>query len=370
MDGGGDLPVVLVNELMASNRTAHSDEQGEFDDWVELFNPGDDDVELGGWTLSDDPAEPGKYTFPAGSRIEAGGYLVVWTDSDPEQGLFHTSFKLAKEGEDLVLKDGDRTVDALAFGPQCTDVSFGRSPDGSATWGFLESPSPGAANGALLAAPPDCEEPPPDPDGGSDGGVEPATGVRINELSPLNETLLDEAGEAEPWVELFNAGATAVSLQGHSLTENPQVPLRWVFPDLELEPGGYLILFLDGEAAEGTHHASVALPATGGRLLLLAPDQSPLDDVSWGPLGPGESAGRFPDGEGALVLQTAPTPGATNAGPAPGPDGGSPDAGSQDGGPGPADGGSPPDAGASDAGPISPDGGAPSDAGPSDGGDA
>ena len=85
--------LVVVNELMADNDTVAAVPQGEFDDWIELVNLGDQDVDLEGMYLSDNPDNLRKWAFPAQIIISAGGYLLVWADDDVDDspGL-HASF--------------------------------------------------------------------------------------------------------------------------------------------------------------------------------------------------------------------------------------------------------------------------------------
>lgn len=118
-------------------------------DWIELRNTGGSPASIAGWGLSDDPDEPGKWTFPAGATIPAGGYLVVLCDdldlSPPGGGLHHTNFKLSDTGEDLVLSDASGTViDSVSFGRQTAFESYGRS--GAGEWTYLAQPSPGVSN--------------------------------------------------------------------------------------------------------------------------------------------------------------------------------------------------------------------------------
>jgi hypothetical protein len=144
-------PRVLVNEFLAANDSANQDEAGEYDDWVELYNASAATVTLDGMHLTDDLAEPTHWQFPAGTTVAPGGHLLVWCDEDPEQGLLHANFKLNREGEEIGLFDtdahGNVPLDTIIFGPQQTDVSWGRKPDGSGTWRFLDPPTPGVSNG-------------------------------------------------------------------------------------------------------------------------------------------------------------------------------------------------------------------------------
>lgn len=147
---------VVINEFMASNDATIADEFGEYDDWVELYNNGDQLAELGGLYLSDDPGEPTHWRLPD-ITLAPGEHLLIWCDDDPEQGPLHTSFKLSADGEDIVLfadeDHGHAVIDHRAFEEQTPDVSEGRRFDGATSWiSFLE-PSPGTPNLDPIGAP-------------------------------------------------------------------------------------------------------------------------------------------------------------------------------------------------------------------------
>lgn len=146
------LPTVYVNEVMSSNATVLADELGAYPDWVELYNPGDADVDLSGWWLTDDVADVFKWLVPDAVTIPAGGYLVVFCDNDTEEGDLHASFNLAAiGGEDVALfgpnvLDNPR-VDALEdMQALPVDVALARNPDGGPTWEIDGGPTPGASN--------------------------------------------------------------------------------------------------------------------------------------------------------------------------------------------------------------------------------
>lgn len=151
-------PPVVINELMASNYGVVADPDfGDYGDWLELYNTGTDTVDLSGFFLTDDRAEPFAWRIPDGQILAPGAFLVIWAD-DENTGL-HTSFRLSADGEEVALYDrAGRLVDAHVFGEQTTDVSIGRVPDGGPTWRFLAAPTPGAPNPthgyAGVAAPP------------------------------------------------------------------------------------------------------------------------------------------------------------------------------------------------------------------------
>ena len=139
--------VVVINEVMAANYTVNADAQGEYDDWIELHNSGATPVDLSGMFLTDDLDEPTAWPIPAGTVLGAGGYLLIWADNDVTDTGLHASFELDATGEQVALfdVDGVTLLDAVEFGDQSPDVSFGRDPDGADDWMTL-SATPGASN--------------------------------------------------------------------------------------------------------------------------------------------------------------------------------------------------------------------------------
>ena len=146
---GAESPVI-INEIMADNSQTLADPQGQFDDWIELRNVTDEEVDLSGRYLSDDPNNPRKWRFPIGARIAANGFLIIWADEDgtAPSGL-HANFKLSAEGEQVLLVDSDANLNALldsvTFGAQQTDRSYGRRADYSTTFEIMP-PTPGRTN--------------------------------------------------------------------------------------------------------------------------------------------------------------------------------------------------------------------------------
>lgn len=294
------LDHVVVNEVMSRNQRAITDPFGEYDDWVELFNPTSSTVDLSGFGLSDDADDAYRYTFAPGTELAAGAYTVVWLDNDPEQGPEHASFNLGGNGEALVLTtaEGER-IDLVAVPGLGADQTYGRAPDGTANLGLLESPTFGAPNSDAGAIP---------------GAGTTASGVVINELMASNAfTVYDELGEFDDWVELMNVSEAAQSLAGHYLSDTAGIPRKWRLPDdAEIPAGGFLLVWLDDDEEQGAYHANFKLSADGESVVLAAPDGEVLDVVTFGPLAEDQSYGRLPDGTGNPAPLATPSPGETN----------------------------------------------------------
>ena len=154
--GAPNLPTALplfINEWMASNTNTLADPaDGDFEDWFELYNAGAAPINLAGFTLSDDAANPTKFRIPAGTMLPPHGFLLVWADEEtgqnrPGQADLHVNFKLASAGESILLQAPDgRPVDGITFGPQASDVSAGRYGDGTDSIQLFSRPTPGGPN--------------------------------------------------------------------------------------------------------------------------------------------------------------------------------------------------------------------------------
>jgi len=145
IDGSVDL---VINEICASNETSYSDDQGQYDDWIELYNNTATDISLNGYYLSDKNTELLKWKFPNVS-IPANGYLIVWADSDTLDSGLHANFKVSASGEGIYLSDSNKIlIDDISFGQQVEDITFGRSPNGTGKF-FTMKPTPNAYNNTV-----------------------------------------------------------------------------------------------------------------------------------------------------------------------------------------------------------------------------
>jgi len=134
-------PTVVINEFLALNDTQGTDEFGEFDDWIELYNYGTNTTEIGGMFLSDDVLLPAKWPIPA-TNVLPQNFFVLWADEETNQGLYHMSFKLSGSGETISLYSSETIlVHRISFGEQLSDVSFGLFPDGNTSSNFFLYPT-------------------------------------------------------------------------------------------------------------------------------------------------------------------------------------------------------------------------------------
>jgi hypothetical protein len=135
---------------MASNSTIADPTDGHFDDWFELYNPNSVAVDLTGYMLTDNLADPReRYVIPNGWSIGPGQFMLIWADGDApiNPAQLHVGFKLDRLGESIGLfaPNGD-LIDSVTFGTQTNNISEGRYPDGGSELRYFTKSTPGASN--------------------------------------------------------------------------------------------------------------------------------------------------------------------------------------------------------------------------------
>ena len=136
----GDPRTLKINEWLADGFVLFED------DFIELYNPHPAPVDLSNLYLTDNPiTQPQKSLLGPLSFIDGMGYAVFIADESHQPG--HVDFRLSPDGEMISLKDDEgNEIDKVIYGPQTTDVSYGRLPDGMNHFEFFDLPSPGLSN--------------------------------------------------------------------------------------------------------------------------------------------------------------------------------------------------------------------------------
>lgn len=135
---------VVINEAMSANKGVCLDDKGKSSDWVELYNPSDEDVNLNRFSLSDNAGDLDQWTFPD-ITLKAHGYIVVFLSgkSKKDADSLHASFKLSAKGDKLILSAAGTVINTVVLPPMADNVSYARTGE---QWLLSDSPTPGEAN--------------------------------------------------------------------------------------------------------------------------------------------------------------------------------------------------------------------------------
>ena len=299
------IPDITINEIQPRNGSTLADNAGDFDPWVELYHGTTAFTNLNGFYLTDDPANPTNWAFPAGYTIGTGDFVLVWADGEPGEATatdLHAGFAMNSDTGSLTLVwvyGGVTTaLDHVEYGNIATNRSYGLYPDGDTSLPRIECyyPTPGFTNNPT---------------------VSPAS-VRINEwMADNNTTIIDPAdNNYEDWFELYNAGSAAADLSGYTLTDDTGTQNKWTFPTGSvIAAGGFLHVWADGDPQQtggGSYHADFSLRRGGEEIAIYSPSGILVDHVTFGSQSGDISQGRYRDGGTFTYFMGTPTPGSAN----------------------------------------------------------
>ncbi len=293
---------LVISELMVSNAGAVRDEDGDYPDWVELFNGTGADVNLSGYALSDREDNPAKFPLPS-TTLKNGEYRVVYLSGKSRNAAgsnLHAGFKLSA-GETLYLFAGSAIADQVVVPSLAQNSSYIRT-----STGFEESTlySPGFENSQA----------------GHDQYLSSfdkrgESSLKINEIQSSNiSTLADESGLYPDWIEIVNLGDTAVDLNGYGLSDDDLQPMRWRFPSMQIQPGEYVLVYCDKQDRIDLTppRANFGISSAGENISLYDSMGNLLDRVELPELKDDYSYARKSDG--SYEATQMPTPGLKNTG--------------------------------------------------------
>lgn len=277
----GDPRTLKINEWLADGVTPYAD------DFIELFNPDPQPVSLGGLFLTDNPiGAPNLHEIAALSFIAGGGFAVFTADGETDRGPEHVNFQLSPEQGMIGLSAADLTlIDCVIYGPQSTDISQGRQPNGAVTFGFFDVPTPGSPNPGVII---------------------PDETVTINEVLAFNTVTTNAFGNSPDFIELYNPSGNTVDLSDMSLSDNPAEARRFVFPPGSAIPAlGFKIIQFDNDLPLSATNTAFGLKQSGGAVYLfdkLGNGGSLLSSVAYGLQAADFSLSRVPNGSTNWVL--------------------------------------------------------------------
>ena len=271
----------LFNELLALSKIGSSD-------WIEIYNDTNKTISLDGVRLSKDLNGLNDWSFPIGSKLGKGSYLVVLCDGGAPASKTNTGFSLSAEGGGIYMLDPNGfVVDSVEYGFQIAGQSIGRI---LGEWQLLDELTPGTENSskAILGDP-----------------------FKL----VINEWMANPDSESD-WFELYNPSNSHVSLSGLSLTDDPTAVGRtkYIISDSTfISPRGWVRWIANGATKSGSQYLNFSLRGSGELVRLYGSRRNPIDEIQIINQANGISRGRLPDGAKNYVdFVDTPTPGASN----------------------------------------------------------
>jgi len=298
-DGLPQTPIKM-NEIMTNN-DSYPNADGVIADWIELVNSGESDVDISGYMLTD-RMKTIRWAFPEGTVIPAGGYLLVTCDEGEGEALY-SGFSMAKSGKEAItlLSPNHTVIDRVVTSEMKKDTVLARNSQGS--WEITDAATPGRENSeagraAYLSS----------LFGGSNALV-------ITEIMSQNLSVLaDGNGAFSDWIEITNQSGASVSLRDCGLSDDPSKPLKWQFPDLELQGGQSLLVFASSkDEGDEDLHAGFGISGKGETITLSLPSGIVIDRVDVPALEKNQAWQRQENGEFAAVMGGTPGSDATGA---------------------------------------------------------
>ncbi len=301
---------LYINEFLAANTTDIVSPIGKHEDWIEIYNDGNSEVNLAGLYLSDDRTNLTMYQIPYtqldSTKIPSKGFVRFYADNDYMEGALHLPFKLDKAGGVVILAqkstNGTVTVlDSVHYEKQNSDVSYGRYPDGYSDLTIFTKTTPGSSNKIVS---------------GTD-----IDGLVITEFMAKNQTTaMEETGTYADWFEIYNSTNAAIDLGGLFVTNNLNNPTMYMIPKGEptkttVSAGGYYIFWCDKQTAINPNHVDFKLNAEKGDIAIVqlrGSENYIIDQLSYTNQAEDVSMGRYPSTTSDFIYMLNPTPGEAN----------------------------------------------------------
>ncbi|MGB7594505.1 MAG: lamin tail domain-containing protein [Erysipelotrichaceae bacterium] len=263
-----DATGLVINEIMTANNGAVADPSGNLYDWVELYNGGDQAINLKNYGLSDS-MDKTKWAF-RNITIQPKSYLVIYLSGTKRDGPYASFRLVGAGGETLVLRNPSGNVLASYHLPEIeSNKSIGRNAEGK--WVVYSQPTPGYENTlsgyqAYLTQRKAVSSP-----------------LKITEVLPRNQgNFLDKTFGFPGYIEITNLSDKTIDLKGYYLGETADVAYRWKFPDVSLRAGKSMVVYTSGTSViEGRLSTNFRLNEFDGSVMLADNTGKILDQADY-----------------------------------------------------------------------------------------
>jgi len=279
---------LYISEIMASNSYTLEDEDGDYSDYIEIYNGYNYEVNLEGYYLSDDEFEPKKWIFPE-IIIKPKEYLLIFASGKDKN--YHTNFKLNSEREVVVLTDNTgNIISKISYQNMQNDISYGYV---KGKYIYTSNPTPKDKNSDVKLKQNNSNY-----------------NIIINEYMTSNKrTNYSPDGYYYDWVELYNNSSKDIELNNLYLTDNSNILNKYKLPNIKIKNNEYIIIYLSGESKtiDDTIYANFKL--SKDEELIISDGKKIIDKVKIIDLPDDISYGKKQD---TWYYFTSPTPGKVN----------------------------------------------------------
>ena len=292
-----------ISEIMPENTAGITDGNGDFSDWIEIYNDSANDIDLSDCWLSADRTNVFGWKFPE-TIIKSGGRLLIFASgkSADKGSELHADFRLSSQSGIVTLTSPDgHEIDSVSYDSSRPDRSLVKTANGTEsaayqTPGFENSKDGYIAYQETLAA---------------------GSPLIISEAMTANDTVLRQPfGRYFDWIEIKNVGDKPVRLSDYYLSDDYKDSKMWQMPDTTIEPGSYRVFLCPGDEKLNSKKYALtnfSLDSETETVFIFDKDAKLCDRILLCDIPPNVSAGRM-DGQNGLFLFSEPTPGAKNAG--------------------------------------------------------
>ena len=279
---------LYISEIMASNSYTIQDEDGDYSDYIEIYNGYNHQINLEGYYLSDDEFETNKWMFP-NIVIEPKEYLLIFASSKNKE--HHTNFKLNSEGETVTLSDNTgNIISKISYKNMQNDISYGYIK-GKYIYTYNPTPKEKNSNIKLKQNTKDYN-------------------IKINEYMTSNKRAhYSPDGYYYDWIELYNDSNNQVDINNLYLTDDEKTLNKYKLPNIIMKKKEYIVIYLGGESKTINNSIYANFKLSKDEDIILSDGEKIIDKVKVVELNDDISYGKKED---HWYYFTSPTPGKEN----------------------------------------------------------
>ena len=260
---------LIINEVMSSNKTTVKDKNGNYNDYIEIYNGYDYDINLEGYYLSDDNYDTKKWSFP-NVTIKSNSYLMVFASglNYYDEDEIHTNFKLNTDGEVVTLSDTNaNSISKIYYSNTISDTSYGYNGK-KYVYYYLGSPNE-SNHGKYSKKPINL--------GNSNEDIK-ITEYMLKNISAIKS----KDGSYYNVIELYNNEEYDINLEGYFLSDSIDNITKYTFPKVIIKAKSYLVIYASSKDVyiDGEIHTNFELNNKDNVLILSNNHKNEIDKVN------------------------------------------------------------------------------------------